>query len=44
MRAPHQFSDLLTGTSLFGALDATTRQSLAGDMREVRFDAGQSIF
>ncbi len=44
MRTPHHSSDLLTGTPLFGALDAPARQSLAADMREVRFNAGQSIF
>lgn len=44
MPAPHPIPDLLSGTSLFGSLDAPTRMAIAAEMHEVRFNSGQSIF
>jgi CRP/FNR family transcriptional regulator, cyclic AMP receptor protein len=44
MRAPHSIPDLLSGTRLFGSLDAPTRRAIAAEMREVHVEAGQSIF
>ena len=44
MKAPRHISDRLTGTALFGSLEAPTRQAIATEMREVRFHAGQTIF
>ena len=44
MSAARNHSELLAGTSLFGALDAQLRDAVAAEMREVRYQAGQSIF
>ena len=44
MTAPDQVSALLGKTKLFGSLDASDRASIAQNMRETSFGAGQVIF
>ena len=44
MTTQHSIAEVLGRTRLFGMLDAGTLAAIAAAMREVRFEAGQSIF